>query len=382
MYSIGKFSVLTGLTKRALRFYETKGLIIPEKRGDNKYRYYSEKDLDRVLQIQFFKKLGFSLDDIKEILNILEEEELLSEFERVMEYRMEDCINEISKLVRQKDDIKNILDMLKKYRNISFDNLEKIQSLNKDERSNIMKTLRMEYVSKSITGKRETNEDRTLVKETENGSLYIIADGMGGHDNGVLASKIACDAIMEKLDFSLVKDDSFEEYFKTLINMAGREIYSNPEQDKDKRMATTLTFLVIREGKAYIGHVGDTRVYKIKDNKLIQLTKDHSKIQQLLDRGEILEKDIDTHPMKNMLYSGVGYEEIVKEISTYKEEVFPGTSYLLTSDGITRVLSYNEILKEIKESKNLKEAIRNMIKLAEKHGEDNATALGVEVKDG
>lgn len=381
MYSIGKFSQLTGLTRRALRFYETKGLIVSEKRGDNKYRYYSEEDRERVLKIQFFKKLGFSLEEVKEILNILEEKELLSELERVMEYRMEDCINEISKMEKQKNDIKNILEMLKNYRTVSLNDLEKIESLDKKERSNIMKTLRMEYVSKTIKGKRETNEDRTMVKETDQGSLYLIADGMGGHDNGVLASKIACDTLMEKLDFSLVREDSFEEYFKSLITAVGKEIYYNSEQKSEKRMGTTLTFLVIREGKAYMGHVGDTRVYRIENNELIQLTKDHSKIQQLLDRGEILEKDIDSHPLKNIIYSAVGYEETVKEIFTYKEDILPGRAYLLVSDGITRVLSHNEMLKEIKESKNLKESIQNMIKLAEKHGEDNATALGVEIKE-
>jgi len=333
-----------------------------------------------VLKISFFKKLGFSLDEIKEILNILEEKKLLSELERLMEYRMEECVNEISKLRKQKNDIKNLLDMLKSYRTLSFDNLEKIQSLNKEERSNIMETLRMEYVSKSITGKRKTNEDRTLVKETEEGSLYLIADGMGGHDNGVLASKIACDIIMEKIDFTQVREDSFEEYFKSLINMVSKEIYLNSEQKIEKRMATTLTFLVIREGKAYIGHTGDTRIYRIVNNELIQLTKDHSRIQELLDRGEILEKDIDSHPMKNIIYSAAGCEEVVKEIFTYKEDISPVSAYLLTTDGITGVLSRNEMLKEIKETENLKEAIRNMIKLAEKHGEDNATALGVEIK--
>jgi protein phosphatase len=379
MYNIGQLSQLTGLTRRTLRFYETKGLLIVKKRRDNKYRTYSEEDLKRVIKIQFFKKLGFSLDEIVEILNILGQGELFFELEIALKNRLNLCINEINELVNQEENIKKVLDILKHYRTISFDNIEHLKLLSKKERSNIMDTLRFEYVSKSIIGKRKENQDKTIVKEGEDGNLYLIADGFGGHDDGLFASHLVCDIIAENLDFNKITEESFEDYFKNLINMASKEIYSQSEKNNEKRMGTTVSFLVIKDSKAYVGHVGDTRIYRMKNNEFVQLTKDHTRIQKLIDKGEILQKDITGHPLRNMLYTAVGYDETVKDIFTFEEDLFPGVTYLLTSDGITSVLSDSEILKEMNRGAELEKAVENLIKLAERHGEDNATALGVRI---
>jgi len=141
MYTIGELTKLTGLTRRSLRFYETRGLLVPEKRQDNKYRSYSEKNLDRVSRIQFFKKLGFSLDEIKKILNILDKEEMLPEVEDALKNRREKCLREIKELNNQEKTIGQFLEILKNYRIFSPGNLKKFNLLSKKERGNIMDTL-------------------------------------------------------------------------------------------------------------------------------------------------------------------------------------------------------------------------------------------------
>lgn len=150
MYTIGELAKLTGLTKRTLRFYETGELLTPEKRTDNKYRSYSEKNLRRVMKIQFFKKLGFSLNEIKKILPILEKDEMVPEVEEALRTRRAGCLKEINELKKQEKTIGTVLELLKNYRTFSPDNLEKFNLLSKKERGNFMDTL--SSITDNVTG--------------------------------------------------------------------------------------------------------------------------------------------------------------------------------------------------------------------------------------
>jgi diguanylate cyclase (GGDEF)-like protein len=150
MYSIGQISQITGLSKRTLRFYEVKALLVTKKRQDNHYRFYSEEDIDRILKIQFFKTLGFSLDNIREILDLLKGSQMVSELELALKDRLEVCENEINELINQKKNITKFLEILNHYQTISFDELKKINLLTKKERSNIMDTLLS--ITDNVTG--------------------------------------------------------------------------------------------------------------------------------------------------------------------------------------------------------------------------------------
>ena len=114
--------------------------------------------------------------------------------------------------------------------------------------------------------------------------------------------------------------------------------------------------------------------------RFTQLTEDHSLIQQLLDKGEILRKDIDGHEKRHIVYATVGYEEVLKTPFIYREDLIEGSCYLLVSDGITDVLSDAEILGVLDRTPTLDDAIQTLIDLAQKHGEDNATALGIRIE--
>ena len=150
MYSIGEISNITGLTKRSLRFYETKGLLMPEKKQHNRYRVYSEEDLDKLLKIQFFKKLGFSLIETKKILQVLDKKDKISEVEFALKNKREVCLKELKELMNREKTIGKTLEILKDCRKISPENLEKLTLLKKRERNDIMETL--SKITDNLTG--------------------------------------------------------------------------------------------------------------------------------------------------------------------------------------------------------------------------------------
>lgn len=218
---------------------------------------------------------------------------------------------------------------------------------------------------------RSNNEDYVLSAPAEN--IWILADGVGGHDAGEIASEIACHTIMDKLS----KNRSVEE----AIISGHQAILSAPSQGKGKKgMASTVVLFIADESKGQISWVGDSRAYKISSSSCEQLTKDHSLVQRLVDTGKITESEAQVHPSKNVVLQVLGMEPATKlEISSVQVFLESGDKILLCSDGLSDTLSKQTLFNTINSSQNLNDALEKLIELAKANGaKDNITALIVE----
>ncbi|MEF9952516.1 MAG: Stp1/IreP family PP2C-type Ser/Thr phosphatase [Clostridium sp.] len=191
---------------------------------------------------------------------------------------------------------------------------------------------------------REVNEDSILTLETDNYTILIVADGMGGHSAGEIASLIAVTTINEYLEknFSIYEDVT--ELLRDAILEANREIFKKASSSESlSGMGTTITALLIIGNKVYIGHVGDSRAYLIRNGEISQITEDHSYINELLKKGAITKEEAKVHPMKNLITRAVGTDKYVV-IDTYEECIYSNDVLLLCSDGLTRYVTDSEIL--------------------------------------
>ncbi|MBM81124.1 MAG: protein phosphatase [Planctomycetaceae bacterium] len=236
----------------------------------------------------------------------------------------------------------------------------------------------------SITGNfRENNEDTFVV---EDGRYYIVADGMGGQSAGEKASELATELIPQKLNQLLEFDrDDAKTAIKKIdqaVAFANTEIMALSELEPDyHNMGTTVTFIVVVRGNLYIGNVGDSRVYMLRDGKLKQLTTDHSLTQALVTAGTISPDEAATHRYRNVLYKYLG----TKDGGTGTEacEVVPqsGDRFMLCSDGVTDGIDDNVIDGLLKEHDDPQSAAEALVPAAEQGGsKDNITCVVVHVK--
>ncbi len=224
---------------------------------------------------------------------------------------------------------------------------------------------------------RKENQDAFINKHEPNGMFVLaVADGMGGHKAGDVAS--AC--TVRELDsyFSIWgKGDYFKKTaeIKNLIKHINRNLYymSNQSPDYDG-MGTTLTLLIANGKKAHIFHVGDSRAYLI-DKNITQITKDHSLVQFMLDSGQISKEEAADHPNKNVITRAMGTDEDI-EVDIYEIALSQGDRILLCSDGLTDELADDDLKNAVKEEKSLRKAVFRLVEMANaKGGHDNVTAL-------
>lgn len=233
----------------------------------------------------------------------------------------------------------------------------------------------MKVVSATNVGNyRKNNEDFYFVNESKN--LYILADGMGGHLAGERASKMATDIIAS--DFEKSKEiESIEDAIEILsssIRDANREIFKSSEENEDYRgMGTTVSAGVILGDVLVYSNVGDSRIYKI-NRDMEQITIDDSFVNYLIEIGEITEEEAKVHPKKNVLTKAMGTTaDLDVSVNTLKME--KGDIFLFCSDGLTNMVSDEEIFKVIKEN-SPEDARDKLIALAlENGGMDNITFI-------
>lgn len=233
----------------------------------------------------------------------------------------------------------------------------------------------MKVVSATNVGNyRKNNEDFYFVNESKN--LYILADGMGGHLAGERASKMATDIIAS--DFEKSKEiESIEDAIEILsssIRDANREIFKSSEENEDYRgMGTTVSAGVILGDVLVYSNVGDSRIYKI-NRDMEQITIDDSFVNYLIEIGEITEEEAKVHPKKNVLTKAMGTTaDLDVSVNTLKME--KGDIFLFCSDGLTNMVSDEEIFKVIKENSS-EDARDKLIALAlENGGMDNITFI-------
>jgi serine/threonine protein phosphatase PrpC len=239
---------------------------------------------------------------------------------------------------------------------------------------------------------RDHNEDNFLVDKGLN--LFVVADGMGGHASGEVASAIAVKQIRDVIRQNKDLLDAYAEgsqiastrdvlsLMEHAVQKGCAEIHDLAEREPDKRgMGTTLSGLLIIKGRGFIAHVGDSRIYLLRSGRVIQLTEDHSLINELIKRGKLAADEAENSPYKNAVTRAVGVYENV-EVDTIDFDVLPGDQYLVASDGLTGYLKDDEIQPVMGGRDDIREVPQAFIDLAnERGGKDNITNIVVRIVD-
>lgn len=216
---------------------------------------------------------------------------------------------------------------------------------------------------------RSTNQDNFYIEK--NGEWCVIADGMGGHNGGETASDIAVETIKAELE---KENKDVEDALRTAVVSANNAIYEKAKENTDLvGMGTTVVLLKMEKNIAYIAHVGDSRAYYISDGKIVQLTKDHSVVQSLIEKGTITKSQAKDHPQKNIITRAVGTDAYV-EIDVNRVICTKGDHILLCTDGLSTMVDDKEILNII--LGNPEAAVNELVEAANRAGgKDNITAV-------
>jgi len=235
------------------------------------------------------------------------------------------------------------------------------------------------YSSTDVGRKRNHNEDSFLaVPEV---GLFAVADGMGGHQGGEQASRIAVQTLREHVT-ELPDDASREQILEALCRAtqaSGAAIFEHAQHNPDLHgMGTTLTALWIQRGRAYLSHVGDSRAYLYRDGQAQQLSDDHTWVHEQVSAGMMTEDEAKDHKFRHVITRSVGFErEVVVDGAVLP--VQPGDCYVLCSDGLSNYLPTDE-LGQIMCTNYYRDVPRLLVELAnERGGEDNITVLVVHV---
>ncbi|MEW9697817.1 Stp1/IreP family PP2C-type Ser/Thr phosphatase [Paenibacillus sp. SI8] len=238
----------------------------------------------------------------------------------------------------------------------------------------------MKMVSRTDIGKvRLVNEDRAAIHHGLNGlSLAIVADGMGGHQAGDIASTMAVEIIEAQLQTIHwgMPVDACKQALKQAIEKANESIYEFASQGENYHgMGTTVVAIIASRELLIIGHIGDSRAYKIAGESITQLTEDHSLVYELVKNGQITPEEADHHPRRNWITRALGTEPGV-EVDLYEYAWRPGETILICSDGLSGLVDSSEIWQIVKSHENLEEAAEQLINRAlDAGGDDNVTVV-------
>ncbi|MDY3032079.1 MAG: Stp1/IreP family PP2C-type Ser/Thr phosphatase [Clostridia bacterium] len=230
---------------------------------------------------------------------------------------------------------------------------------------------------------RKINEDCCAVHGDGEFPYVIVADGMGGHEAGEIASRMAVDIIENHLSHNLESGMSYVEageVVRRAFVSANSIIYTYAKNHyKVMGMGTTATLAMVYRDNIITAHVGDSRAYKISENEIKQITRDHSYVQELVMRGELSPEAAKHHPKKNFITRAMGAEDVIKVDIAIK--AYNGEILLVCSDGLTNFVEDNEIFEGMKKEGTLSERLSGLTELANSRGgRDNISivALGME----
>ena len=233
--------------------------------------------------------------------------------------------------------------------------------------------------------KREKNEDSILLNNKI--MLYIVADGMGGHLLGEVASRTAVKVINDSIEKNILnenkvdlkKDEHVNELLGEAISKANKEIYAySQDQHKGSIIGTTVSFALIKNRKIYMAHVGDSRIYRLRKGDIEKLTKDHSKAQELLDAGILSEEESENHSSSHILTKALGVvDSITPDVKIY--DIKNGDIFLLSTDGLFRVLDLTAVKNILVSRLPIEEKCRILVdKALEGGAPDNISVIIIE----
>ncbi|MCI1822116.1 MAG: Stp1/IreP family PP2C-type Ser/Thr phosphatase [Megasphaera sp.] len=223
---------------------------------------------------------------------------------------------------------------------------------------------------------RKVNEDSFYISQEQD--VFVVADGMGGYVGGEIASSTAVEAIAYYFqNYTHVSPVQLEK----AVQYANSCILSKAMIEPSlKGMGTTVSLLTIADHKANWAHVGDSRIYVLRNNQLTQITVDHSIVEVLLDEGKITKEEAEHHPKKNILTRAVGVDRDLK-VDTGSFDIFPGDRILLCTDGLNSFVNKDDLQKALQEySRKERDIINDLFERVYVNGaNDNVTAILVTI---
>jgi PPM family protein phosphatase len=216
------------------------------------------------------------------------------------------------------------------------------------------------------------NEDAYLM----NDPIFVIADGMGGHIAGDVASSTAVEVISNETG------DWDPDGLETVVRKANSAIYQKAQSDPSLRgMGTTCTLIMVQDSTAHLAHVGDSRAYLLRSGELSQLTEDHTLVWRMVKEGRISPDEADHHPQRNIILRALGIDPDV-QVDVDSFDLVPGDRLLLCSDGLSSMIDADHIRQALAGSKDPQRAADALVELAnDAGGEDNITVVVVDVMD-
>jgi serine/threonine protein phosphatase PrpC len=217
-------------------------------------------------------------------------------------------------------------------------------------------------------------------------TLLAVADGMGGAAAGEVASKLAVEVVVEAVSryAEALREGKpvigVDKLIDKAIRLANRRVYAQALLDPGRQgMGTTLTAVALADDKAYMGHVGDSRAYLVRGDKIYQLTKDHSWVEEQLDKGLLTPQEAEVHEWRNLITRALGTRlQVAPDL--VELEVKRGDVLVLSSDGLHNAVAAEEILAEVRRGANRAVCADSLIELAnERGGHDNITVVVAEV---
>lgn len=238
----------------------------------------------------------------------------------------------------------------------------------------------MEAYAVTHTGKVRTNNEDSYFISRQTPSLFIVADGMGGHKAGEVASQMAVDEVCSYIQREMegtMTPELIEEMLLSAVRSANAQVFEQSRSTLSlEGMGTTLTLLLVVDNVMYFAHVGDSRAYIVKNDTIEQVTKDHSLVGELVRAGTITEEQARVHPQKNILTNAVGTGLTVK-VDIVKRRVESGL-VLLCTDGLTNHVEDAEILNALNSDEPLSHLCEGLVREAnEQGGQDNITVVAV-----
>jgi protein phosphatase len=232
---------------------------------------------------------------------------------------------------------------------------------------------------------RQHNEDAFLV--ADEAKLYLVADGMGGHAAGEIASRIAVDSISEFIVHTKEDDGTwphaYDEHYGRATNrlmaalrLANTRVLEAMRKDARLRgMGTTVVAALADDSKMSVAHVGDSRAYLVRNGEMMRLTNDHSWVFEQVQAGMLTEAEAEKHPLRNVITKAVGAKEEI-DLETVEHHLVKGDVLLLCSDGLTEMVSDDEIMAVLREEAEPRAACERLVARAnEQGGRDNVTVV-------
>lgn len=231
---------------------------------------------------------------------------------------------------------------------------------------------------------RRQNQDAYQIEQLDRNSvLCIVCDGMGGAKSGNIASSLAVDVFIQEVRRSWTSgmdQEKLDQMLRGAVKLANFTVFDQAQQFEEfDGMGTTLVAVLIRSRHATVVNVGDSRAYKIDKNGIRQVSRDHSLVQLMVDRGELTPEMARTYPGKNFITRAIGTEPMV-ECDLYHLEVAKGDFLLLCSDGLSNMMDEQEILFEVVHGVNKQHCCQRLLDIAKNRGApDNVTSVLVMV---